>query len=195
MKKLTAATLNMVLALGVICILTGILFFVRVSSKLNAQIETWTVFVTVIGAFVFYLSLIKFNYALVFFSGLFSVLAGFFFMILSSGVIGAGVSSLWPFVIVLAGISLMFTGIAKDRRIRVSYFFPSMMLVFLGLFFMLFSLDIIDMSFRKWISIFWPLFPFLLGLSLVVLFLIQQNPASHFPYDTSESEDERVTRE
>lgn len=195
MKKLTATTLNMILALGVICILAGILFFVRVSAKLDAHIETWTVCLTVIGAVVFYLSLIKFNYALVFFSGLFFVLSGFFFMIVNSGVVQTGVSGLWPFVIVLAGISLMLTGIAKDRRIRVSYFFPSLMLIFLGLFFLLFSLDIIEMSFRKWISIFWPLFPFFLGLSLIVLFLIQQNPAAHFPYDTGDSDEEGEVRE
>jgi hypothetical protein len=195
MKKLTAATLNMILALGVICILAGVLFFTRIALRLNGHVEPWTVILTVTGAIVFYLSLAKFNYAQLFFIGLYSVLTGFFFVIVCSGLVSPGFSGLWPVSIVLAGISTLLTGIAKDRRIRVAYLFPSVLLMCMGSYFLLFSLDLISMSFRRWLSIFWPVFPVFLGLSLIVLFLIQQNPASHFPYDSEESEGEGEVKE
>lgn len=195
MKKLTAATLNIVLALGVVCLLAGVLFFTRVAGQFNAHVEFWTVALTVVGAVVFYISLVKFNYALLFFCGLYSVLAGFFFMIVTSGLVSPGAEGLWPFSIVLAGVSTLLTGIAKDRRIRVQYLFPSLLLILMGLYFLLFSLDLISMSFRRWISIFWPLFPVALGIGLIILFLIQQNPASHFPFDTDDSDDEGEVRE
>ena len=150
MKKLAATTLNIILALGVVCILAGILLFPRLASHFNAHVETWTVILTVVGALVFYFSLVKYSSALVFFL-------------------------------------CFYVFLTKDRRIRVSYLFPSVFLIGMGFYFLLFSLNLISMGFRKWISIFWPLFPVLLGICLIILFLIQQNPAAHFPYDKSES--------
>lgn len=197
MKRLTASTLNMILALGVVCILAGVVFFARAAAKLNARVEIWTLAVTVAGAVVFYFSLVKFNYAVLFFAGIYAVLAGFFFMIASSGLLSPGISGLWPVLIIIAGVCVLLTGIARDRRIRTRYFFPSILLAGMGAYFLLFSLDVISMGFRKWISIFWPLFPIALGIVLVVLFLIQQNPASHFPYDndTMENSGEGEVRE
>lgn len=188
MKKLTASTLNMILALGVICVLAGVVFFARAATKLNARVESWTLAVTVAGAVVFYLSLVKFNYAVLFFAGIYSVLAGFFFMIASSGLLSPGILDLWPVSIIIAGVCVLLTGIARDRRVRARYFFPSILLSGMGIYFLLFSLDVISMGFRKWISIFWPLFPLVLGIVLVVLFLIQQNPAARFPYDKDTEE-------
>ena len=187
MKKLTATTLNIILALGVVCILAGILLFPRLASHFNAHVETCTVILTVVGALVFYFSLVKYSSALVFFLGLYALLTGFLFMIIGSGLVPFGIEGLWPVSIILAGFSVLFTGITKDRRIRVSYLFPSVFLIGMGFYFLLFSLNLISMGFRKWISIFWPLFPVFLGICLIILFLIQQNPAAHFPYDKSES--------
>ena len=85
MKKLAATTLNIILALGVVCILAGILLFPRLASHFNAHVETWTVILTVVGALVFYFSLVKYSSALVFFLGLYALLTGFLFMIIGSG--------------------------------------------------------------------------------------------------------------
>ena len=178
----------MVLALGVVCILAGVCCFPRLASHFGAHVEAWTVVTTISGAILFYLSLMKIPSALAFFSGLYAVLAGFFFMIVCSGLVENGIERFWPVSIIIAGISVLLTGIAKDRRIRTTYLFPSVFLTGMGCYFLLFSLDLISMGFRKWISIFWPLFPIFLGVCLVVLFLIQQNPSSNFPYDKSEGE-------
>lgn len=186
MKKLAAATLNMILVLGVVCILAGVLLFPRLASHFNATVELWTIALTFAGAVTFYLSLVKFNSALVRFIGLYAVFSGFFFMVVGSGLVEQGIEGFWPVSIILAGISILLTGLTKDRRIRVSYLFPSIFLIGMGLYFLLFSLNLISMGFRKWISIFWPLFPLFLGICLVILFLIQQNPDSHFPYEDSE---------
>lgn len=195
MKKLTAATMNMVLALGVILILAGVLFFGRVASNFNAHVESWPVIMTVAGAIIFYLSLVRIKYVLLFFTGLFSVLAGTLFMIICSGLIPDGLKNWWPLVVVLAGLCVLLTGIAKDRRIRVACLLPSVLFMILGVFFLLFSLDIIKMSFSQWMSIFWPLFPICAGLALILIFYIQQNSDSHFPYDNGESEGEGEVKE
>ena len=163
------------------------LLFPRLANHFNATVELWTIALTFAGAITFYLSLVKFNSALIRFIGLYSVFSGFFFMIVGSGLVKQGIEGFWPVSIILAGISILLTGLTKDRRIRVSYLFPSVFLVGMGLYFLLFSLNLISMGFRKWISIFWPLFPIFLGICLIVLFLIQQNPASHFPYEDSEN--------
>lgn len=188
MKKLSALTLNMVLVLGVVCILAGVCCFPRLASHFNARVEPWTVILTIVGAILFYLSIVKLNSAFVFFLGLYAVFAGFFFMIVCSGLVSSGLERLWPVSIILAGLTVFLTGVTKDRRVRTTYLFPSVFLAGMGCYFLLFSLNLISMGFRKWISVCWPLFPIFLGVCLIILFLIQQNPSSNFPYDRSEGE-------
>ena len=106
MKKLAATTLNIILALGVVCILAGILLFPRLASHFNAHVETWTVILTVVGALVFCFSLVKYSSALVFFLGLYTLLTGFLFMIIGSGLVPFGIEGLWPVSIILAGFGI-----------------------------------------------------------------------------------------
>ena len=106
MKKFAAATLNMILALGVVCILAGVLLFPRLANHFNATVELWTIALTFAGAIIFYLSLVKFNSALIRFIGLYSVFSGFFFMIVGSGLVKQGIEGFWPVSIILAGISI-----------------------------------------------------------------------------------------
>ena len=87
MKKYTAATLNMILALGVLFIVIGLLFFARIATNLHATIMPWTVILTVAGAVVFYVSLTLLKYAVFFFAGFYSCLLGVFFMFINSGLI------------------------------------------------------------------------------------------------------------
>ena len=119
MKKYTSATLNMILALGVVCILAGILFFVRVAMSVNMNIEAWSIVLCVSGAVVFYLSLVALRHVALFFTGLYSCVSGAFFMVVTSSFVEAGLKEFWPVVVVLAGICIIFRGIAKDRKFKI----------------------------------------------------------------------------
>lgn len=183
MKKYTSATLNMILALGVVCILAGILFFVRVAVSVNMNIEAWSIVLCISGAVVFYVSLVALRHVALFFTGLYFCVSGAFFMVVTSSFVEAGLKRFWPVVVILAGICIIFTGIAKDRKLKVSCFIPASCIIFLGCFFLFFSLNIIKMNFSRWISIFWPIFPLFVGTVLVIVFLFQKSPYNKFPLD------------
>lgn len=183
MKKYTSATLNMILALGVVCILAGILFFVRVALSVNMNIEAWSIVLCVSGAVVFYISLAALRHVALFFIGLYSCVSGAFFMVVTSSFVESGLERFWPIVVILAGICIIFTGIAKDRRLKISCLIPASCIIFLGCFFLFFSMNIIKMNFSSWISIFWPIFPLFVGTVLVIVFLFQKSPYNKFPLD------------
>lgn len=189
-KKYNATTMNMVLALGVVCILAGILFFARIASSFSAKIELWTIIMSVSGAFLFYLSLVRLRYVIVFFTGLYSCLTGAVFIVITSGLVESGLERFWPISVIIAGFCVIFTGIAKDRSIKISCIIPSSIIIILGIFFLLFSLDVIKGSFKEWISLFWPVFPFLIGTVLVILFLFQKSPWNNLLKDVEFDNDD-----
>ena len=195
MKKYTAATMNMILALGVLSLLAGFLFFARIASNLHAVIEPWTVVMMIAGAVVFYLSLTLLPYAVLFFLGLYACFEGALFMFISSGILKEGVKGYWPLSVILCGFCILVTGIAKDRRIRNAFLFPTLLLVLMGSFFLLFSLDIIKMSFSRFFAMWWPLIPVGFGAALIAIFMIQRNPQAHFPYEIEYQEEEGEVKE
>lgn len=190
MRKNTDPTLNVVLALGVICVLAGFFLFTHIASNFNAEIHSWTVFCIFLGAIIFYLSLVTFKLSVLFFTGLFLCLNGCLFMILCSKIFPLGMKELWPLSIILCGFCLFLTGYARYRHVRSSYFYPSILIDVLGVFFLLFSLKVIKVSFLRFFQIFGPILLVILGIFLVIVFGIQQNPAFHFHYDEEEYETE-----
>lgn len=195
MRKLTTATVNMILALGVSCILVGLLFFVKMDIDGIVELQTWPLIMTVSGAVVFYLSLTVFKLPFMFFAGIFNVLTGTLFLFVTSRKLKYGISELWPASIEIAALSLLFTGFAKEKKIKTAFGVPSLSLAVMGALFLLFSLDIIKTPFSVFISLWWPLFLAGLGALVVVIFLLQQNPVtdSHFPYEKDESDKEADT--
>ena len=195
MRKLTTATVNMIQALGVSCILVGLLFFVKMDIDGIVELQTWPLIMTVSGAVVFYLSLTVFKLPFMFFAGIFNVLTGTLFLFVTSRKLKYGISELWPASIEIAALSLLFTGFAKEKKIKTAFGVPSLSLAVMGALFLLFSLDIIKTPFSVFISLWWPLFLAGLGALVVVIFLLQQNPVtdSHFPYEKDESDKEADT--
>lgn len=195
MRKLTTATVNMILALGVSCILVGLLFFVKMDIDGIVELQTWPLIMTVSGAVVFYLSLTVFKLPFLFFAGIFNVLTGTLFLFVTSRKLKYGIPELWPASIEIAALCLLFTGFAKEKKIKTAFGVPSLSLAVMGALFLLFSLDIIKTPFSVFISLWWPLFLAGLGALVVVIFLLQQNPVtdSHFPYEKDESDKEADT--
>ena len=195
MRKLTTATVNMILALGVSCILVGLLFFVKMDIDGIVELQTWPLIMTVSGAVVFYLSLTVFKLPFLFFAGIFNVLTGTLFLFITSRKLKYGIPELWPASIEIAALCLLFTGFAKEKKIKTAFGVPSLSLAVMGALFLLFSLDIIKTPFSVFISLWWPLFLAGLGALVVVIFLLQQNPVtdSHFPYEKDESDKEADT--
>ena len=186
MKKLTVPLLNILLAFGVVCILVGIFLLVRVASNYHLELSFLTVALVFTGAVLLYLSLAVYRRALFFFLGLCLCFISIFNLIIASSVLPLSMRQLWPGQVVLSGVCLFVTGVFKNHHIRARYSFPALLLIALGAVFLLFSLHIIPVSFTYVVTRWWPAFLVLIGVSLVVLFLYQQAPNSHFPYESEE---------
>ncbi|MCR5724395.1 MAG: DUF5668 domain-containing protein [Treponema sp.] len=189
MKKQNIPIFNLLLAFGVICIIVGLFLLLRVSFNYQLEFSFLSFAVTFTGAVLFYLSMTITRRALFFFLGLYLCLASFFTWFVTSGLIPLSMTELWPVEVVLSGICLAGTGIFKNHTLRTRYLFPSVTLIVFGLVFLLFSLDIIRVSFFSVFSRWWPLLLILLGLALVVLFACQHRSDIHFPYEADECYD------
>ena len=100
---------------------------------------------------------------------------------------------LWPVDVILSGLCLVATGLFKNHRLRTRYLFPGVGLCLMGTVFLLFSADIVKVSFYSVFRRWWPLLLVVLGLALVVLFACQQRADIPFPYEPEDSSDSDIS--
>jgi hypothetical protein len=106
-----------------------------------------------------------------FFVGFMLVFCGIFYLIVSIGGAGMNFYRLWPFFMVFSGFSLLPVGYFRNRRMKMSFFVPSMCIVFLGGFFLLFSLRVVTLSLRVFVTRLWPIIFLAAGAILLVFYI------------------------
>ena len=162
---------KIILAIGLLFISIGIIIQLVLSKEVKLNI---TIVCDLIIAFL----------------GLFLSLTGIFLVIVHSHFLNASIKKLWPLIVFFAGISLIFSAIFSKKRLTASLLVPSLFLIFLGVLFLIFSLDIVTKSL---ISVAITLLPWLLILSGFVLvgsFFYIQSGKQHISPDLIEEDDE-----
>lgn len=66
---------------------------------------------------------------------------------------------LWPLFAIASGIALIISGLIIKKKLTPSYFVPASVLFGMGLFFMIFSLDLLPIGFLDFIKRWWPCIP------------------------------------
>lgn len=89
---------------------------------------------------------------------------------------------IWPVFVIIAGVFFLASDLFVYRRLRTAFLFPSIMLIFLGAGFLVFSTDVFHVSFRKFISVFWPFVVVVFGIFLIVVYAMQRLNNNQFPY-------------
>ncbi|NLM01583.1 MAG: hypothetical protein GX220_09065 [Treponema sp.] len=79
-----------------------------------------------------------------------------------------------PVFAIWSGISLFITGLIAKKKLRPVYLVPSLVFIFLGCFFMLFSFNIIKITLREFIFRWWPCLPVFAVGFLVGMFLFKE---------------------
>jgi len=184
MKQFSKSILNLLLALGVILILVGCFCAFQFLTEIDEHLPFSSVLISVVGAVLIYISLTLKKNAFLFFSGLYLFLIGLisFFLTLNTFE-NIKLKQIWPGFMVVCAICLFLTCIYKYREIRSIYVVPAFVIFFLSGVFFLFSFGIIRFSFIRLISRWWPLLLIISGGILVFIFLYQQTPDNHFPYE------------
>ncbi|MCR4736081.1 MAG: hypothetical protein K5829_13875 [Treponema sp.] len=80
----------------------------------------------------------------------------------------------WPLIGVLSGLWLFVSGMYHCKRIRFGYFIPALTLFLLGAVFMLFSFEIISISFQTTALICGPLFMLAVACFIICLYFAQK---------------------
>ena len=187
MKQISRLKLNIILAFGLIFILTGFFLLVNFSKSIFEVFPALPVFSIIAGAAVLYFSLTFFKKAFFFFVGFYAFLVGVFALFTSSTLCPFSFTQSWPISAILCSFSLLITSLAKYRRIKSSYAYPGAAIAFLGIMFLLFSADVVKLSFSAFMARWWPIFLVIFGIILIVLFIIQQTP-NHLPYTQDDDE-------
>lgn len=189
MKKITVPVLNALLAAGLILVLAGLLLILRFYAGFGAEFPVLSALTMMLGAVIFYGAMTLLHWAVLFFSGLLIFCIGLCMTFVFSGVLPLGSENLWPIAVILCGFCLILTCVFKHRKIRGVYLFPSVLIEILGIVFLLFSLDIIKVSFSTFMSKWGPLVLIFAGAVLIGVFLWQRNFNDFFPYDKDELSD------
>lgn len=189
MKKITVPVLNALLAAGLILVLAGLLLILRFYAGFGAEFPVLSALTMMLGAVIFYGAMTLLHWAVLFFSGLLIFCIGLCMTFVFSGVLPLGSENLWPIAVILCGVCLILTCVFKHRKIRGVYLFPSVLIEVLGIVFLLFSLDIIKVSFSTFMSKWGPLVLIFAGAVLIGVFLWQRNFNDFFPYDKDELSD------
>ncbi len=107
------------------------------------------------------------------FFGLFFLLSGFFTVLLMI-MPGSNLFDLWwPGYLALAGVSFLPYGQKKKAYHRPGILISGLFLMGISFFMLLFSLDIIPMSFRAFVQVWWPVLFIAMGLFLALSAIIR----------------------
>ncbi|MCR4953659.1 MAG: hypothetical protein K6A43_06235 [Treponema sp.] len=80
----------------------------------------------------------------------------------------------WPMIGVFSGLWLLLSGLYHYRKIKFGYFIPSITLFGLGIVFMLFSFNILSISFQTTALICGPLFMLAAAVFIICLYFAQK---------------------
>ena len=165
-----------ILAAGFISILAGALKLAVSAADFQFTFHYMrSVFIIIFGALILYFGLIAIQKSWTIFAGILCILFGFLLFLVDSNILSFSLYQIWPFVVILSGLSLIPAGFYRYKRILPVFFVPSIVLVGMGFFFLLFSLDIVKVSLREAAAAWWPALFVLFGIGMIVLFFYSQH--------------------
>ena len=184
-------TQNLVLAIGLVLVIVGILMLVVLSPKVSIHKSFFgPVFMLVLGGLIVYFTFVNTQKHWMLFCGVFICLCAVLFLILESQISPWVFEDLWPVIVIIGGISLFASGLYRAKRMQLSFFVPSVVLLVLGILFLLFSMNVITVSFFAAVSRWWPLMFVFAGIMLVVLFLVWTKNGSHVVVAEEDDDDD-----
>ncbi len=173
---LNKRSLNLLLASGLICIAGGAFLLL---CMLAGESLTTPILVPIIslaaGVFMIFYAFTRYKTVWTVFFGYFLTASCFFIMICSSDITVHSMSQLWPNLAIICGAALFVAGLTVHKKLTLSNVIFSLYLILMGVFFLLFSLDIITIPFSTFASRWWPLLLIAFGLLLIVVFVYKLN--------------------
>lgn len=192
MKFLTKnIKINIVLIIGLFLIFVGILLLTSYFAKNPQSVLLFRgVILFLVGAILLFLELMKTKKSWLMFISVSFMLIAVVLGMIDVGFLPLGVSNLWPIFVIIFGFTLILFSFYKFKQMKAVYLVPALVIIFFGIFFMLFSMGIIKVSFVSVASKLWPLLLVLCGGILITIFFCQQYNLVKPINETSSKEDD-----
>ena len=175
MKKVSSFIADLILSIGVAIILFLIISAILIQQfESNLLLNTFSILAAIFGLCVTIIGIGFTKKIHQIFMGLELLFWGTGIWLRLCNYIPFAFVEVWPLIGVSAGIFLFIAGIIRYRKLLFRYFIPSITLFLLGVWFMLFSLKIIKISFRDVAIVGGPLFFIMSGIFIIGFFLLQR---------------------
>lgn len=175
MDEKSSKLLNILISCGIALFAIGCVFY-SLSMKKNAIDILFVVLVCfqlIIGSIICTLAAIRTQKALHMFIGAILVFGGTLTLLIRH-VLPFTISQWWPVYGIIAGVMLFGSGLFKYHKIKFGYCMPAVTLFLMGIWYALFSFNVIKVSFVSIAATVGPVFMLLIAVVLVVYFLLQQ---------------------
>lgn len=175
MKKVTSFIADLIISLGLAFIIFVIIAKVLIGQfNNNTILNSFSILASISGLAVVIIGMSYTRRIHQMFIGLELFFWGIISYLMLEGYIPYTFAQWWPMIGVLSGVFLFISGIIKYKRIKFVYFFPAAILFFLGGWYLLFSLYIIQFPFRLVAIVGGPLFFIMTALFIIGFFLLQK---------------------
>ena len=172
MKKMDFQFPRKMLIAGSVFLVTGGALLLRTTGFLTAPFAIWPIAVMFAGLFLLHRVFFKNGADSQIFYGIFLILVGAFLLVLNTGMLESDFRQFWPLFMLFAGVSLFFFSLKKADSARLRMLIPAAAIIVLSLFFLLFSLQIVSISLRSFVIIWWPGIMVFAGITLIVFDII-----------------------
>jgi hypothetical protein len=160
---------NKLILFGFAFIVLGGVLLLWTLGYLPATSALWPVLLVLCGLWMLYTVFVRNARESRVFSGLFMALGGSVLLMMNTVLSRVALERIWPVFMAITGFSLFGYALKKDRISRLPLVIPAWAIIVLSLLFFPFSLGIVNVSFIRFVTLWWPVLFIVLGLALVLL--------------------------
>lgn len=181
---------RILLAIGFLFVLIGINFMIfSPTKKVEGFISILFFILIVLSAGIIYLSILT-KKSLLLYLGLNLFVYSICVSIIKCHDFDVTILKVWPIMMISFGLTLIPCEYLKLKKIKTIYIVPAIVLSVIGIVFMLFSFQVIQIPLAKFFSIFWPVLMIVAGLILIVYYFYNSRTSEQSTDCLSESVDE-----
>ncbi len=158
---------NRFLMFGLTLVLVGVVLLTGTLGIFPVVAPLWPVLIIGFGVWMLYAGLTGKAREAAVFAGLFLVLVGTLFLLLTTVMSAVELRRIWPLFMTIAGVSLAGYAYRSSFPQKLNLTVPAYVIVFLSIVFLLFSFDIVEGDFTGFVRAWWPLVFVVAGVGLL----------------------------
>jgi hypothetical protein len=152
---------------GLSLLFLGIVLLLQTNGILSTGQMVFPVAMTLGGVYLLYRAFFVGTTESAVFVGTFATLTGVFFVLYKSAFSAVELQRIWPVFMLFGAIALLAYGFMKGQEYRLALGVPAVVIAFLSIVFLLFSLEIVKTSFIQFVISWWPVLLVFVGVAMI----------------------------